>query len=64
MQEMPQSASSVAPKDYSNITTFGEAAEAIKAEPENYKHYIARAELYIKNKITKTLKQIIKKLKN
>ncbi|MDR2437550.1 MAG: tetratricopeptide repeat protein, partial [Endomicrobium sp.] len=35
-------------KDYSNITTFGEADEAIKAEPENYKHYVTRAELYIK----------------
>lgn len=61
---MPQSASSAAPKDYSNITTFGKADEAIKAEPENYKHYVARAELYIKNKIIKMPKQIIKKLKN
>jgi tetratricopeptide (TPR) repeat protein len=38
----------VTPKDYSNITTFAKADEAIKAEPENYKHYVARANLYIK----------------
>ncbi|MDR1434585.1 hypothetical protein [Candidatus Endomicrobiellum devescovinae] len=60
-QEMPQSASSAAPKDYSNITTFGEADEAIKAEPENYKRYVARAELYIKKQDYKNAETDYKK---
>jgi tetratricopeptide (TPR) repeat protein len=47
-QESPQPIPPTVPKDYSHITTFGEADEAIKAEPENYKHYVAIAELYIK----------------
>jgi homoaconitase/3-isopropylmalate dehydratase large subunit len=32
-QQSTQQKDNVVPKDYSNITTFGEAAEAIKAEP-------------------------------
>ncbi|MDR3274940.1 MAG: hypothetical protein LBS81_02990 [Endomicrobium sp.] len=37
-------------KDFSKITTLGEAFEAISAEPENFKHYITRANLYINKK--------------
>jgi tetratricopeptide (TPR) repeat protein len=48
VQEHPQPLPSAASKDYSNITTFGEADEAIKVDPTNYKYYVARAKLYIK----------------
>jgi tetratricopeptide (TPR) repeat protein len=47
-QQYTEQKDNAAPKDYSNITTFGQAAEAIKAEPENYRHYVTRAKLYIK----------------